>query len=109
LRLPKLDFIDDGAGKPVGIHRFIGRRPLAAFGNSDGDLQMLQWTTLAEGPRFGLLVRHTDGEREWAYDRDSAIGRLDAALDEAGRRGWTVVDMKSDWKRIYPFQANGSE
>lgn len=103
-RLPKVGFVDDGPGKPVAIHQFIGRRPIAAFGNSDGDLQMLQWTTLADGPRFGLLVRHTDAEREWAYDRKSTVGRLDAALDEAGRRGWTVVDMKRDWRVVYPFQ-----
>jgi phosphoserine phosphatase len=104
VRLAKLDFLDDKAGKPVGIHRFIGRRPIAAFGNSDGDLQMLQWTTLAAGPRFGLLVHHTDAGREWAYDRQSPIGRLDAALDEAAERGWTVVDMKRDWKIVYPFE-----
>jgi phosphoglycolate phosphatase-like HAD superfamily hydrolase len=103
-RLPEVDFIDDKAGKPVGIHKFIGRRPIAAFGNSDGDLQMLQWTTGGAGPRFGLIVRHTDAEREWAYDRQSPIGRLDKALDEAPRRGWVVVDMKQDWKVVYPFQ-----
>jgi phosphoserine phosphatase len=103
LREPKLDFIDDGPGKPVGIQKFIGRRPMAAFGNSDGDLQMLQWTAAGEGPRFMLLVHHTDVEREWAYDRQSPVGRLDKALDEAQRRGWTVVDMKKDWKRIFPF------
>jgi phosphoglycolate phosphatase-like HAD superfamily hydrolase len=104
VRLPKIAFIDDKAGKPVGIHQFIGRRPIAAFGNSDGDLQMLQWTTLADGPRFGLLVHHTDATREWAYDRESSIGRLDAALDEAAERGWTVVDMKRDWRVVFPFQ-----
>jgi phosphoglycolate phosphatase-like HAD superfamily hydrolase len=103
-RLPEIDFIDDKAGKPVGIHKFIGRRPIAAFGNSDGDLQMLQWTTAGAGARFGLIVRHTDAEREWAYDRQSHIGRLDKALDEASRKGWTVVDMKQDWKVVYPFQ-----
>jgi hypothetical protein len=101
-KLPEVEFIDDGPGKPVGINRFIGRRPIFAAGNSDGDLQMLQWTTLAEGPRFGLLVHHTDAAREWAYDRKSAFGKLDKALDEAPSRGWTVVDMKSDWKVIYP-------
>ncbi len=106
LRLPEIDFIDDKAGKPMGIHKFIGRRPIAAFGNSDGDLQMLQWTTAGEGPRFMLLVHHTDGDREWAYDRQSPIGRLDKALDEAQRRGWTVVDMKKDWKRVFPFEPN---
>ncbi len=104
MRLSEIDFIDDGPGKPVGIQKFIGRRPIAAFGNSDGDLQMLQWTAAGGGPRFMLLVHHTDGEREWAYDRQSPIGRLDKALDEAQMRGWTVVDMKKDWKKIFPFQ-----
>ncbi len=102
MRLPELDFIDDKEGKPVGIQKFIGRRPIAAFGNSDGDLQMLQWTTAGDGPRFGLIVHHTDAEREWAYDRKSHIGTLDKALDEAKARGWTVVSMKDDWKAIYP-------
>lgn len=100
----KVEFVDDGPGKPVGINRFIGRRPVFAAGNSDGDLQMLQWTTLNTGPRFGMIVHHTDAEREVAYDRQSAIGKLDKALDEAPQRGWTVVDMKTDWKVIYPFQ-----
>jgi len=104
MRLPDIDFIDDGPGKPAGIQKFIGRRPVAAFGNSDGDHQMLQWTAAGEGLRFMLLVHHTDAEREWAYDRQSPIGRLDKALDEALRRGWTVVDMKKDWKKIFPFQ-----
>jgi phosphoglycolate phosphatase-like HAD superfamily hydrolase len=104
LRLPDVDFIDDKAGKPVGIHQVIGRRPVAAFGNSDGDFEMLEWTTSRSGPRFGLLVRHTDAAREWAYDRASHVGQLARALDEAPRRGWTVVDMKQDWKVIYPFQ-----
>jgi hypothetical protein len=103
MRLPEIDFVDDGPGKPVGIQKFIGRRPIAAFGNSDGDLQMLQWTAAGKGPRFMLLVHHTDAEREWAYDRQSPIGQLDKALDEAQRRGWTVVDMKKDWKRVFPF------
>lgn len=94
--------IDDKEGKPVGIQRHIGRRPIAAFGNSDGDLQMLQWTTAGAGPRFALYVHHTDAEREWAYDRESHIGRLDKGLDEAKVRGWTVVDMKQDWNRIHP-------
>jgi hypothetical protein len=102
MRLPVIDFVDDKQGKPVGIQKFIGRRPIAAFGNSDGDLQMLQWTTAGEGPRFALIVHHTDAEREWAYDRKSSIGRLDKALDEAKARGWTVVNMKDDWKAIYP-------
>jgi len=102
-RLPDIDFVDDGPGKPVGIQKFIGRSPIAAFGNSDGDLQMLQWTAAGERSRFMLLVHHTDAEREWAYDRQSPIGRLDKALDEAQRRGWTLVDMKNDWKRVFPF------
>ena len=102
MRLPELNFVDDKAGKPVGIHQHIGRRPIAAFGNSDGDLQMLQWTTAGSGARFALIVRHTDAEREWAYDRASSIGRLDKALDEALAKGWTVVDMKKDWKTVFP-------
>lgn len=102
-KLPEVEFIDDGPGKPVAIQRFIGRRPIFAAGNSDGDLEMLQFTTLAPGVRFGLIVRHTDAEREWAYDRTSPVGRLDRALDEAGRRDWLVVDMKRDWTRIYSF------
>jgi len=103
LRLPEIDFINDGPGKPVGIHEHIGRRPIAAFGNSDGDLQMLQYTMGGSGARFALIVHHTDAEREWAYDRTSSIGRLDKALDEAQAKGWTVVDMKNDWKTIFPF------
>jgi len=102
VRLPEMNFIDDKEGKPVGINSHIGRRPVAAFGNSDGDLQMLQWSTAGRGLRYGLLVHHTDAEREWAYDRKSHIGRLDKALDEAEEKGWTVVDMKRDWKVIYP-------
>ena len=102
VRLPTLDFIDDKAGKPVGIHKYIGKRPIAAFGNSDGDLQMLEWTTSAPGARLGVLVHHDDAEREFAYDRQSHIGRLDRALDEAGPRGWTVVSMRRDWKQVYP-------
>jgi phosphoglycolate phosphatase-like HAD superfamily hydrolase len=107
----KLAFIDDKAGKPVGIYRHIGRRPLLAGGNSDGDQQMLEYTTIPRGPddstpRLGLLVHHTDAEREWAYDRDSHIGGLDTALDDAPRRGWLVIDMKKDWKRIYKAGAN---
>jgi phosphoserine phosphatase len=102
-RLPEIDLVDDGPGKPVGIHQVIGRRPIAAFGNSDGDFEMLEWVTAARGPRFGLIVRHTDDRRESAYDRDSHIGRLARALDEAPKRGWVVVDMKNDWKRIFPF------
>jgi hypothetical protein len=104
VRLPELNFIDDKEGKPVGINQHIGRRPVAAFGNSDGDLQMLQWTTAGSGARFGLLVHHTDAAREWAYDRKSSIGHLDKALDEAQTQGWTVVDMKADWKIVFPFE-----
>jgi hypothetical protein len=104
VRLPEVEFVDDRAGKPVGIYRAIGRRPLAAFGNSDGDYEMLQWTTAGPGPRLGLIVHHTDADREWAYDRDSLAGRLDKALDAAPARGWVVVDMKRDWRVIYPFQ-----
>ena len=104
VRLPAIDFIDDKAGKPVGINSHIGRRPIAAFGNSDGDQQMLEWTCLADGTRFCLIVHHTDAEREWAYDRKSHIGTLDKAWDEANTRGWTVVDMKKDWKVIFAFE-----
>jgi hypothetical protein len=102
MRLPEIDFIDDKAGKPISINKFIGRRPLLAFGNSDGDHQMLQWTAAGSGARFMGLVHHTDAEREWAYDRTSHIGRLDKALDEAQAKGWTVVDMQQDWKTILP-------
>jgi hypothetical protein len=104
MRLPEIDFIDDKDGKPVGIQKFIGRRPIAAFGNSDGDLQMLEWTTANNTPHFALIVHHTDAEREYAYDRDTAFGRLDKALDEASQKGWTVVDMKKDWKRVFSFE-----
>ena len=103
-RLPEVNFIDDGAGKPVGINEYIGRRPIAAFGNSDGDLEMLQWATMSGGRRFGLIVHHTDGTREYAYDRDTSFGRLDKALDAAALNQWTVVDMKKDWKRIFAFE-----
>jgi len=102
-RLPELNFIDDKAGKPVGINEFIGRRPIAAFGNSDGDLQMLQWTTIPGGPNLGLIVHHTDPVREYAYDRDTPFGRLDKALDAAATNKWVVVDMKTDWNRIFAF------
>ncbi len=101
-KLPDIDFIDDGPGKPVAINAIIGRRPILAAGNSDGDLQMLQWTAAGPGPRFMLLVHHTDTAREWAYDRDSHIGKLDKALDEADMRHWTVIDMKRDWNQIFP-------
>lgn len=101
-REAKIDFIDDKAGKPVGINARIGRRPIAAFGNSDGDFEMLEWTTAGAGPRFGLIVHHDDAAREAAYDRASPVGRLARALDEAPRRGWNVVSMKNDWKTIFP-------
>ena len=104
VRLPELNFIDDKAGKPVGINQHIGRRPIMAGGNSDGDFEMLEWTTAGTGLRFGLLVHHTDGNREWAYDRNSHIGKLDRGLDEGPRRGWTIVDMKDDWRVIFPFE-----
>lgn len=104
VRIPKVDFVDDNEGKPVGIHKFIGRRPLLAFGNSDGDLQMLQWTAVGNGARFMGLVHHTDADREWAYDRESPVGRLDKALDEAREKGWTIVDMQRDWKVVYPYE-----
>ena len=104
MKLPNIVLNDDKEGKPVGIQRHIGRRPIAAFGNSDGDLQMLQWTCSSAGLRFCLYVHHTDDKREWAYDRGSHIGALDKGLDEAKLRGWTVVDMKDDWKRVFPFQ-----
>ena len=103
-RLPEVNFIDDKTGKPIGINEHIGRRPIAAFGNSDGDLEMLQWTTMSGGVRLGLIVHHTDAEREYAYDRQSHFGRLDKALDAAAINKWTVVDMKRDWKRIFAFQ-----
>jgi len=104
MRMSGIDFVNDKAGKPVGIHRFIGRRPIFAFGNSDGDLQMLQWTAGVSGASFMGIVHHTDAEREWAYDRESSIGHLDQALDEANEHGWTVVDMKNDWRVIYPSE-----
>lgn len=103
-KLPEVDFIDDKAGKPVGIYKFIGKKPIFASGNSDGDLQMLQYTDSNDYSSFQLYLHHTDAEREWAYDRDSPIGRLDKGLEEAREKGWTVIDMKTDWKLIYPFQ-----
>jgi phosphoglycolate phosphatase-like HAD superfamily hydrolase len=102
MRLPELDFIDDQAGKPVNINKIIGRRPVAAFGNSDGDLQMLQWTAAGSGARLMLLVHHDDGVREYAYDRQSHVGQLDKAWDEAVAKRWVVVSMKDDWKTIFP-------
>ena len=104
MRTPKLDYNDDGPGKPVSINKFIGRQPIFAFGNSDGDLQMLQWTMAGPGKRFAGLVHHTDAKREWAYDRESKIGKLDKALDEANSKGWVVVDMAREWKRVYAFE-----
>jgi hypothetical protein len=108
MKEPKVEFVDDGPGKPIGINRFIGRHPIMAFGNSDGDYEMLRYTTATStkrpAPRFGLIVHHTDAVREYAYDRDSKIGTLRRALDEAPARGWTVVDMKNDWKRIFAFE-----
>lgn len=103
IRLPKIDFIDDGPGKPVGINKFIGRVPIAAFGNSDGDLEMLQYTTVRPGARLGMIVHHTDAVREYAYDRQTQVGRLDKALDQAPERGWTVINMRTDWRRIFAF------
>jgi hypothetical protein len=102
VRLPEIDFIDDKDGKPVGIHKFIGKRPAAAFGNSDGDLQMLQWTAGGDGKRLMVYIHHTDADRECAYDRESHIGKFDTGLDEANAKGWIVVDMKNDWNKIYP-------
>jgi len=102
MRTADIDFIDDGPGKPVGINRFIGRRPIAAFGNSDGDLQMLQYTTVGQSPSLGVYIHHDDADREWAYDRDSHIGHLADGLDQASQRGWLVVSMQNDWATIYP-------
>ncbi|MEZ5557762.1 MAG: HAD family hydrolase [Pseudomonadales bacterium] len=107
VRLPEVDFIDDKAGKPVGIHKFIGRRPIIAVGNSDGDFEMLEYTTSGPRPSLGLILHHDDSEREYAYDRSSSVGRLDRVLDEAAQRGWSVISVKSDWRRVYP-DADGS-
>ncbi|MCC9599081.1 haloacid dehalogenase-like hydrolase [Stieleria sp. JC731] len=104
VKLPEVDLIDDKEGKPVGIQSHIGRRPIFAGGNSDGDYQMMQWTTSGQNARFGLLIHHTDADREWAYDKDSAIGKLDKGLQDAAALGWTVVDMKTDWNTIYPWK-----
>lgn len=109
VRLPRLDFINDKFGKPIAIQKVIGRRPLMAFGNSDGDLQMLDWTTAGDGLRFGMLVHHTDDEREYAYDRKSRFGQLDRALDLATEQGWMVMDMKHDWKRVFAFQGQPAD
>jgi phosphoserine phosphatase len=102
VRLPEIDFIDDKAGKPVGIQKFIGKRPIAAFGNSDGDFEMLEYTSSGPVARLAMIVHHDDGDREYAYDRKSGVGRLDRALDQAGKRGWTVISMKNDWRQVYP-------
>ena len=104
LRSPKVSFIDDKTGKPIGINEAIGRRPIAAFGNADGDLVMLQWTTISAGVRFGAIVHHTDAEREYAIDRQSRVGRLDVALGASAVNGSTVIDTKKDWKVIFPFE-----
>jgi phosphoglycolate phosphatase-like HAD superfamily hydrolase len=104
MKLAQVEFVDDGPGKAIGINRFIGRRPIFAFGNSDGDQQMLEWTAAGSGARFMGIVHHTDAEREYAYDRDSHIGRLDKALDEGRKRGWTITDMKGDWRTIFPAE-----
>ena len=103
-RLPEMDFIDDKEGKPVGIHKYIGKKPVFSSGNSDGDLQMMQWTASNTYKSFMLYLHHTDGEREWAYDRESHIGRLDRGLDEAKENGWSIIDMAKDWKLIYPHE-----
>ena len=102
VRIPKIGFIDDKEGKPVGIYEHIGCRPILAFGNSDGDMQMLEYTTAGESRRLGLLLHHTDADREYAYDRDSHVGKLDKAFDQADANGWIIVDMKNDWKQIFP-------
>jgi hypothetical protein len=101
VRLPKMNFINDKAGKPIGINQHIGKRPVFASGNSDGDFEMLEWVTSGDGARFGLILHHTDADREYAYDRESHVGRLDKALDQAADRGWTVIDMKNDWKEVF--------
>ena len=108
MKLAKIEFVDDGPGKPAGINRFIGRRPILAFGNSDGDLQMLQWVAAGSGARFVGIVHHTDAQREYAYDRQSHVGKLDKALDEGTARGWTIVDMKRDWRKVFPFEGKGN-
>lgn len=105
MREPKIDFVDDGPGKPVGINSIIGRRPIFVAGNSDGDYEMLRWSTAGDGPRLGIIVHHTDDVREYAYDKDTSFGKLDKAMTEAPERGWVLVDMKNDWKTIYPFEA----
>jgi len=103
IRMPKIDFVNDKAGKPVGIYEHIGRRPILAFGNSDSDMQMIEYTKAGDGRRLALFVHHTDADREFAYDRKSHVGTLDKALDQAGANDWIIVDMKKDWKRVFPF------
>ncbi|HEY8570573.1 HAD family hydrolase [Microbulbifer sp.] len=102
IKLPEINLVDDKEGKPVGIHQYIGQRPIFASGNSDGDYQMLEWTTAGSGPRFGILLHHTDAKREWAYDRDSHVGQLNKGLDDAAKKGWVVIDMQNDWKTVFP-------
>jgi len=104
VREPKISFINDKQDKPIGIWQHIGRRPIAAFGNSDGDLPMMQWTSSGEGARFCLYVHHTDAEREWAYDSDSFVGRFDKGIEQAQADGWTVVDMQNDWNTVFPMR-----
>ena len=104
VRMPKINFINDKAGKPVGIYQHIGRRPILAFGNSDSDIQMIEYTMAGDGRRLGLFVHHTDAAREFAYDRKSHVGTLDKALDQANANGWIIVDMKKDWKRVFPWE-----
>jgi hypothetical protein len=104
IRMPAVDFIDDKEGKPAGIYSRIGKRPVFTAGNSDGDYEMLQWTATGTGPRMGIIIHHTDSSREWAYDRQSPIGRLEKGLDDAAKYNWVLVDMKRDWKLIYPYQ-----
>ena len=108
VRMPKIDFINDKAGKPVGIYEHIGRRPILAFGNSDSDMQMIEYTTGGEGRRLGLYVHHTDADREYAYDRKSHVGTLDKALDRADAMGWIIVDMKKDWKNVFSFEKSNN-
>lgn len=105
-KLPEINFIDDKAGKPVGIHQFIGLRPVFSVGNSDGDYEMLQWTSTGDGSRFGMIIHHTDAVREWAYDRQSPVGHLEKALDDASKYGWQIMDMKNDWNKIFPDNFN---
>jgi phosphoglycolate phosphatase-like HAD superfamily hydrolase len=107
MKIAEVEVVNDGAGKPVAIDRFIGRRPILAFGNSDGDIEMLEWTMAGSGPRLAALLHHTDAKREWAYDRHSAVGRLDKALDLAGANDWTVVDMATDWNTVFPRAGSG--